>query len=699
MGARPERHDRAAGLPSEKVTAVNAPCRARPCALAVAALFVAAEAVAQAPDEEIGPGPVALEARAVEFRRHDPATGEVDLLVLAREGSMRGSRAELADVRFVKFAGTGGSALPPEVFEARAASASFVTGEGACLAGDVEVVWPTPAGPARLDVPELTWDEAAGTLATDAAVRGSVARHADGRGAEPGITLELEGNGLRLLAASCRGAQDFPLPAASPDVSAVAASGRQLAPRENRNASCRGEIARDAVVTVTGLDAGPFRLVGDGRLEFARGGMGVTVLRLAGPVDVTGRDAAARSDAVEIHLRADERSVVGIAGVWATGLVRATGRARQPVFLGRADDAGADVPVELRASAMEVLPGAAGLVLRGTGQDPARVIFPSGELRGGRIDLGSDRIASDGGAPSEFAWESAVPDLSAAAQAGGRQALRVRCDGAVEWTASARLSPGMPDYGGRLALAGGVVLARQDLTVRAARSFIEFAGGSPAHAAAEGGVAVESGRLAASAEKVELRNLSPADGGAFEIHLAPGTLGSAGRAVELRAKGAAVACEGQGVYDPASRTARLSGGVRAATGTLRFSCDEATVVFAAAGDSKHREASPPAVERMDLAGAVVIQVVSDKGDLLRTARAARAEYDGSAGTVALSGEPAPEIVSPEAILTAPGIVIFVDDNRVESTSGRMRMIIRPEAPPAPRLPTGRSPRDDAGGGE
>ena len=51
-------------------------------------------------------------------------------------------------------------------------------------------------------------------------------------------------------------------------------------------------------------------------------------------------------------------------------------------------------------------PASRGIVLHGTSTDPARVIFEGGELRGTRIDFTRSRVATDGGAPSEFVWQS-----------------------------------------------------------------------------------------------------------------------------------------------------------------------------------------------------------------------------------------------------------------------------------------------------
>ncbi len=273
--------------------------------------------------------------------------------------------------------------------------------------------------------------------------------------------------------------------------------------------------------------------------------------------------------------------------------------------------------------------------------------------------------------------------LSAAAP---RAPVRIECEGPVEWRAG---------EGGasRLRLSGGVKLRRGGMTLRSSSAEASFKNGSapPGLVRAEGGVTLESsGMFRVLADAAELREITPEAQEAG--HPSPSyriTLLRGKRAeVVLRAGKVLIACTGPLVYETGSREAHLSLGVRAETPRTRMRCEDARVIFreatpekeAAPGeDPREQEDAPPPLsgpERIYLRGRVVVDIEGDEKPARRV-KAALATYDGAREVIVFSGEPAPEVRYQGVVLTAPDLTLYVRENRIESSTGKMRLIREP----------------------
>ena len=303
------------------------------------------------------------------------------------EATLRGARLARYDA--------SGRAL----VEVRAEEGSYTGGRGARFCGGVEVEWHLdPAehgGTTRFQCDDIAWDETEDTFTTDSAVRGRVHRGGARRPADvedtvgPGV-VDLDGRGFAFV-----------------------------------TAEARGEIVRDAVVRMD-VPGGPgWRGTADGGVVFEGAGGGGLVMRMRGPVATASGGSCTRSDSLELRFGPAEGGELELQSGGLKGTVRAlvdgrgTGGALLPGSLvprvpgdraGGGPEGAAtrekDDRTELRAEVIEVRPASRGIVLHGTSTDPARVIFEGGELRGTRIDFTRSRVATDGGAPSEFVWQS-----------------------------------------------------------------------------------------------------------------------------------------------------------------------------------------------------------------------------------------------------------------------------------------------------
>ena len=652
-------------------------------------------------------GPTEVSARRVEFRRYDPETGMLALRVSAARASASGELAGLTSVSLTRYGPSG-----KIVLEATADSGRMRRGGDVILQGNVRVSWRGKGVLARFRAPSVRWNPEKGELSTDEPVSGALEGAATGRGKPPGPNarrMELEGRGLVVL------------------------------PERDR-----GVIARDAVILAAGADLRPWRATADGGLEIAGLAGGRPVVRLRGPVAATSRGMTARSDSALLHLRrsapkAGARDAAGgeaegsleLTRAWATGHVHA--RIEQGLA---AAGPGGPGRIEVRAEAAELLPEGGGAVFMGTISDPARAIFPSGVVRGTRVELLPGRVRSDGGARSEFVIEGA-PDgrFASRAAAPGRPArpgrtappLLVECEGPVRWSLE----------GGKarvLRLRGGVRTSRGDVVLRSRRAEALFTNpparssrgdgktangtGQPRRGPArrppgevltsvlaEGGVEVTSPRFTARADIAEALSVDPprrpstsaeAGGGdagppSFRI-----TLKRRERAeVEFRAGDTLVTCMGPAVYDTSSRTAHLSGGVRGRGPGIKMRCEEARVrlrpaVEPGAGDAGKKAPQkndaqpaeapggpPPEIEWMELRGGVVVDAEAREGKPSRRIRASRGVYDAASGVMVFTGEPAVEAEYEGWVLTDREIKLHVRENRLESASGKLRATKEP----------------------
>jgi hypothetical protein len=370
--------------------------RCRPWRPAAGCLLVAA-AFCAPPAGAASAGPIRVSARGVEFRSHDEDTGALRAHLVARSASMTGGaathdvEATLRGARLVRYDASGSAVL-----EVRAEEGSYAGDRGARFSGGVEVEWHLEraehGGTARFRCDDIAWDETKDTFTTDSAVRGRV----------------LQGGARRPT-----------------EVEAAAGSG--VVGLDGRGftfvtAEARGEIVRDAVVRMDAPGGPGWRGTADGGVVFDGAG-GVLVLRMRGPVATASGGSCTRSDELELRFGPAEGGELELQSGVLKGTVRAlvdrrgTGGALLPGSLvprlpgdraGGAREAGPergkDDRTELRAEVIEVRPASGEVVLHGTLTDPARVIFEGGELRGTRIDFTRSRVATDGGAPSEFVW-------------------------------------------------------------------------------------------------------------------------------------------------------------------------------------------------------------------------------------------------------------------------------------------------------
>lgn len=325
--------------------------------------------------------------------------------------------------------------------------------------------------------------------------------------------------------------------------------------------------------------------------------------------------------------------------------------------------------------------------------------------------------------------------LAAAAPPGG---LRVECEGPVEWAAGEDgasrliLSGGVRLTRGRTVLrarAAEALLSKGAASPELVRAEGDVALDAPGFSVRAGAAEMR----AVPPPEGEEESAPPS----YEVRLE-----RRGRAeVELRAGDILVACLGPLTYAARSREARLTGGVRAKSPRFRARCEEAAVVFAepragseektgagpeeeegdadatrdepppsgqeadAGGSGAPQEgdgvedataepgadeaeeepeekeeppARPPAVERVDLAGGVVVETPGKDEKSSRRVRAARAVHDALTETVAFTGVPAPVVEFGGVALTAPEIVLHLRENRIEPRGGRMRAVIGPK---------------------
>jgi len=285
-----------------------------------------------------------------------------------------------------------------------------------------------------------------------------------------------------------------------------------------------------------------------------------------------------------------------------------------------------------------------------------------------------------------------LPAALAAAPAPTPERVRVKCEGTVRYEA---------DSGGktRLVLTGGVRVTRDAtiLRARAAEAVIAGKGEGPDLVRAEGDVVLESPAFSARADRAEMRKVVAAPEGAgepepprkdappaHEIRLERRELAE----VELRAGDVLVACRGSLTYSSASREARLTGGVRAESPKLRARCREARIVFlrsrpatpakiATDGEGPEKRPALPGVASVELVGNVVLDTPGEGDAAPRRVRASRAFYMADEDTLAFTGKPAPVVEYGGVTLTAPEIVLHMEDNRIEPRGGKMRAVLGP----------------------
>lgn len=317
--------------------------------------------------------------------------------------------------------------------------------------------------------------------------------------------------------------------------------------------------------------------------------------------------------------------------------------------------------------------------------------------------------------------------------------FRVECEGPVRWNArgkrgsALRLSGGVRTTRGDLALRS---LRAEVLFPAPSGAAGGRDAGAPEFVQAEGAVELTSPRFSARADVAEMRRVdAPKRGGgvgapSFQVRLERRERAE----IELRAGKVLVTCMGPAVYETSSRTGSLSGGVRARAPGVRMRCEEATVHLRPPGadkgpapakkprpapaqaedpgrakapapsgaersgekppkknGSEPAEAAPkppPEIERIELRGKVVVDSIaqgsSSKGERpsvegkpSRRIRASRAIYDAERGVIVFSGEPAVEVEHQGWVLTDREITLHVRENRIESSSGRLRAVKGP----------------------
>ena len=337
----------------------------------ISAILVGVGGARAAPPSDTS-GPTKVRARGVEFRRADPRTGNVTMVVSAARASAGGESATLEEVRLVRYSSTGAPVL-----EATAAGGRVLPGGSVALDGNVTVSWRGE----KVDISFLSgpalWNGEAGVLSSDGPVSGTLRGVGKTRGKgedAAAFGLDIEGTGL-----------------------------------EVRPGSDRARILRDVSAVATGLAMGPWRVTADGGLTFSGFAGNSPALRFAGPVGLEGRGATARADDAEVSLHESKdkeedkgKRTLAISRVWLVGMVHAR-------LDGARDFSWGEGSVEVRAESAEIAPGDADgsdarAVFLGTEGDPARVFGPHGVLRGKRIEIARDTVRTDGGARSEFEW-------------------------------------------------------------------------------------------------------------------------------------------------------------------------------------------------------------------------------------------------------------------------------------------------------
>jgi lipopolysaccharide export system protein LptA len=285
----------------------------------------------------------------------------------------------------------------------------------------------------------------------------------------------------------------------------------------------------------------------------------------------------------------------------------------------------------------------------------------------------------------EGAAMSGIAVALSCALAASAPPVRVECDGTVEWRATDRGAS-------TLVMAGGVRVIRGDAVLRsdAAEVIFEERADAPRRVTASGKVALEAPQFAAFAGVAEMvRRITVKPGGAavqsYVIRMSRG--GTAG--VQLKSGDMSVTCAGLFTYDGSSREATLRGGVSGTHPHMRLSAAQAVVRFAPPppkpnatpeGPGGKRPAAPQErIDRVLLAGGVRVTTLGEDGASLRSVRASRALYLASKDLLVLTGTPAPEIESAGIVLTAPEMRLYVAENRIESSTGKMKAVVNPSS--------------------
>jgi hypothetical protein len=337
-------------------------------------------------------GPTEIRARGVEFRRFDPRTGKVVMVVSAANASAAGEAATLDEVKFVRYSPAGTSVL-----EASASSGRILSGGSVSFDGEVAVAWRGAKAVATFRSGAAVWNGETGVLTSNTPVCGTF------RGAT-GTKLEA---GKPSKAAQPPKGKPPPKPEPAKAFRLdVEGTGLVVEPGGDR-----GRILRDVSAVATGGVLGAWRVTADGGMGFSGFAGNSPVLTASGPVGLEAHGMTVRADSAEITLREGGKGGKGSGGQDADGglaISRAwlTGTVRARVEGGRAFPWG-EGPVEVRAEAAELAPGGAGgadarVLLMGTESDPARVFLPRGVLRGTRIEITPGGVRTEGGARSEF---------------------------------------------------------------------------------------------------------------------------------------------------------------------------------------------------------------------------------------------------------------------------------------------------------
>ena len=328
-------------------------------------------------------GPTEVRARGVEFRRFDPGTGKVTMVVSAANASAVGETATLDDVRFVRYSPAGAAIL-----EASASSGRILSGGSVAFDDEVAVAWRGAKAVATFHSGAALWDGETGVLTSDTPVSGTF-RGAIGPKPKDGKP-------------SKRKPSPKPGPAKAFRLD-IEGTGLEVTPGGDR-----GRILRDVSALATGVALGAWRVTADGGMGFSGFAGDSPTLTASGPVGLTARGSAIRADGAEIVLGdaggggkgQEAGNGLAVSRAWLMGTVHAS------VDGGRAFPWG-EGPVEVRAEAAEIVPGGAKgpdarALLMGTASDPARVFLPQGVLRGTRIEITSAGVRTEGGARSEF---------------------------------------------------------------------------------------------------------------------------------------------------------------------------------------------------------------------------------------------------------------------------------------------------------
>jgi len=329
-------------------------------------------------------GPTEVRARGVEFRRFDPRTGKVTMVVSAANASAVGEAATLDEVRFVRYSPAGSAVL-----EASASSGRILPGGSVAFDGEVAVAWRGAKAVATFRSGTALWDGETGVLTSDTPVSGTFRGAAD---AKPKAAKSSKGAKLP------KDGKPPPRPGPAKTFRLdVEGMGLEVTPGGDH-----GRILRDVSAVATGSALGAWRVTADGGMGFSGFAGDSPTLTASGPVGLEARGSAVRADSAGIALGqgGEGGDDLAISRAWLTGTVHARVNGG-PAFLW------GEGPVEVRAEAAELTPGGAKrpdarAVLMGTESDPARVFLPQGVLRGTRIEITRTAVRTEGGARSEF---------------------------------------------------------------------------------------------------------------------------------------------------------------------------------------------------------------------------------------------------------------------------------------------------------